>query len=420
MKYCSQSKSVSLVYSASSVLALALALGGCASEALDGPHEATEAGNEPIAGEDQHDGPRLFLGPVDPSLPVSIKDEALTGDPAKDPVLTKMLAGAKVRSLRPAKLRDMTPRSSESVMMVTEGGVYEAEISYPDPPEGEQVVQPESIEPRGWSDGVDNRTRRTPPTKVGMVAGIPGQCSGALIGLRVVRTAAHCIVPHTTGGGTVPGNTSVRFDYQRNGTTVPVSATSQLVNFGGNYISAGCARSKDLNGDGDTNDSGEYAWGYFQNTTACANEDWALLTLPDNWWGAHGAASFGYRMPQFGDLGVTLSTGGYPSCTATGAPASCVTRAYYEDRSSKCKLNAYLSPFPHVDMRRWKSGCDTSAAMSGGPAWERSTLWFLGHVQWEECLGANCGTNTAPNHYLGHNQWLYDFQGTVRANSGRP
>jgi hypothetical protein len=155
-----------------------------------------------------------------------------------------------------------------------------------------------------------------------------------------------------------------------------------------------------------------------QNKSACSNEDWALAQLPDLWWGAHGAVSFGYRMPQSSDVGLALATGGYPGCGKTGSPSGCLNQGYYEDHSANCTLKAYVSTSP--DLRLWKTGCDTSAGMSGGPAWDRSALWYLGNNQWEECAGATCGTNTAPNHFLGHNQWLYDFQNTVRANSGRP
>ena len=119
-----------------------------------------DAGTTQEVSED--DGPHLLMAPPDPHTPAIYMDDSVNADPASDAVLQKMLAGAAVSSLQPARLRDMAPRSSGSVMMVTDKGVYEAEISYPPPPPGAQETPPESIDPRGWSNGVDNRVKTTP------------------------------------------------------------------------------------------------------------------------------------------------------------------------------------------------------------------------------------------------------------------
>jgi hypothetical protein len=355
---------------------------------------------------------------LDPTL-AELSATDIVSDAAADPMLQRVLKDLPVMDVRPAvlpperKSLDAAKKTQrDSVNIVTSDGYYTAQLDIGEAILGPSVVEPESVEPRGWSNGTDSRTRRTGsniPVQVGMVSSPAGQCSGALIGLRIVRTAAHCVIRHTTGGGSPAANNGVRFDYRRDAGSIPVSANSQSYSWGGNYLPLGCGDAIDLNGDGDVNDAGEYGAGYSANPN-CKNEDWALIVLPPAWWGSVGATSFGYRGMGAGDLNVLTEHGGYPACGNVDSPSGCVSQAYYRDVSSPCKVASYLNA---PDYRLWKNGCDVSPAHSGGAVWERSTLYFLGHQLTQDC--AKCSSShPAPVTALGHNTWLYNYQGQLR------
>jgi len=339
--------------------------------------------------------------------------QRLPSDPASDAMLQSPALKRRVTDLRAAKLEDSEDLGENAVGVVTPDGLYRgyiaADTDLSSRQEDGSFAQPGgSIEARGLSGGIDNRTRlsgASVPGGVGMVVSDAGQGSGTMVGVRILRTAAHVVIRHTTGGGVPTAQNNVRFDYRRDGATIGTRTWSSGYYYGGNYISRGCATAKDLNGDGDISDAGEYAWGYFQNRVACEVEDWALAILPSGWWGAAGMQWIGYRMLGSGETNVRLTNGGYAACTGVDAPSPCTTNGYYRDASTACKLGTFVD-----GVRVWNMGCDSSAGMSGGTAQEYSTGYFLGHP----ISGCDGCTSTFPNRSMGYNQWLYDFQTQVR------
>jgi V8-like Glu-specific endopeptidase len=260
---------------------------------------------------------------------------------------------------------------------------------------------------RGWSNGVDNRQRLTGASlvpEVGQVVAFSGGvCSGTLIGERIVRTAGHCIILHTTGGGQVPYNGQTTFNYRRDAGTIAASTLDQTFWYSPGYVSGGCA----------TSTASDYWAGYRANIDFCRWKDWGYLILPRNWWNAAGWVQWmGYRMLGTGDLGLQLRMSGYPLCTQPHSPSGCVNNAEYEDRSTTCDVKVWTS-----GTAKWRSDCDTSGGSSGGSGWDPNTRQLIGHCQTEDCTTCPPGSTnrTAPNHFLGHDQWLFDFQQNLRA-----
>jgi len=263
-------------------------------------------------------------------------------------------------------------------------------------------AEDDDVEFRGWSNGVDNRTRRTGNNvhvSVGMVSTTFGQCSGSLIGRRLVRTAAHCVINHTAGGGTEAG--SVTFDYRRDAGTTPISTTTTAYHYGGAYLGNSCG----------TRTATDQWSGYRNNFDACTWADWAILILDDNWHNGGLVTWFGYDGLGTDALTTELQSSGYPGCGLAESPTGCVNQANYRDNTADCNVVAWTN-----GTSKWRTGCDVTPGNSGGPVWQEGTDVFLGHFQWQNCTTCPQGSANrgSPNHYLGHDDWLLNFQNELR------
>lgn len=293
------------------------------------------------------------------------------------------------------------------VGMVTERGHYLLEFDTTRMHKGDDagnVAEPGFVRAagnKGWSNGDDSRVERTGaavPIAVGRITPLGG--TGALIGRRIVRTAAHVIIEHTTTGGRVPALTGVTFNYRRDRNTGGIQTATSGFFYSANYLPSNCATSTPT----------EYSWGYRTNIDQCTWFDWAYLILPTNWYGSGNISWFGYRMLGTNDLNLELRSGGYPNCSNAGAPTGCVFGAYWEDTSGSCAVSGWLT-----GTAKWRTGCDTSPGHSGAPLWQEGTTWLVGHHVYEECIGNTCPGGSRPNLVLGHDQGLFDYQQSLRA-----
>ena len=238
--------------------------------------------------------------------------------------------------------------------------------------------------PRGWSNDIDNRisfedyaVTHSTLRRIGRVSSAAGGCTGALFGPRVVLTAAHCIFD---GAGNYLQN--ITFQARRNGSELPYgSVVSQGAVYPIAYKNDGCNISE---------------------TSSCVKNDWAILILPADPWAASPNGSPGY-------LGVwwagdsTLATFaprnvGYPGCSNSMPPASCVSNVAYGD------LTCAGVPIAVTDEDdRWPlygtkgkmmNGCDTSPGHSGGPIYSYSPgsngPYIIGNATWNQCNSSTC------------------------------
>ncbi|HEX2875595.1 MAG TPA: trypsin-like serine protease [Polyangiaceae bacterium] len=256
--------------------------------------------------------------------------------------------------------------------------------SFPGAPDRSPLTAP-NLEAQAWSNGSDARIPKplnaTWPSndnvlsRQGLLSSSIGGCTAALVGRRLVLTAAHCVV---NANGQVPNGTlyMARADAGTNPWGVQGASGSWR---DAEYVNNNCHLTYNT-----------------ATRETCGKYDWALLRLNSNSWNNGDpnatAGSMGFWVAPEGGWYARID--GYPGCAYADAPSGCVAgRAYGQD------IGHSLFNFRGLvggEKTIFQSANDTSPGHSGGPIWSSSYPDSNGPYVLGIVTNSMCATCAAP------------------------